>query len=100
MANPTFTCNQCGASLEYSGSGQTMICPYCQSIIQIPEEVWQPVETAKTTRQWTKYIILFLILTVGLPLCLTIVGSVFGLFGSILGILVAIGAAIFPFIHH
>jgi hypothetical protein len=86
-----FSCPHCGASLEYGGSGRTMQCPYCGTRLDVPEEFWRAVETAETASQWKKYIILFLILTVGLPTCLGLLGTVLGIGGGIL-------AAILPFV--
>lgn len=87
----TFSCPSCGGALEYNGSGRTVKCPYCGTVAHVPEALWQPVEQARTETQWKKWIILFLVLTVGLPTCL-------GLFGTMVGIGGGIFAAIIPFI--
>ena len=67
-----------------------MTCQYCGRVVQVPEELWRDVEQRQTVAQWKKYIVLFLVLTVGLPTCL-------GLFGALLGIGGSIFAAIIPF---
>ena len=87
----TFNCPSCGGTLEYDGSGRTVKCPYCGTVAQVPEGLWQPVEQAKTVTQWKKWIILFLVLTVGLPTCLGLLGTFVGIGGGIL-------AAIIPFV--
>lgn len=87
----TFSCPNCGATLEFSGTGRTMRCTYCGTVAQVPEALWQPVEEAKTASQAKKWLIIFLILTVGLPTCFAIVGTVLGVGGGIF-------AAIIPFI--
>jgi hypothetical protein len=91
--NDTFACPQCGASLQYSGGGQSMHCPYCGSNVQVPQELWRPAEEAKTALQWQKYVVWFLILTVGLPTCLGLLGTVLGVGGGVL-------AAVLPFVLH
>ncbi|MFH1183474.1 MAG: hypothetical protein V1755_00335 [Chloroflexota bacterium] len=87
----TFSCPSCGAALEHRGSGRTIRCPYCGTVAQVPESLWQPREQAESTRQWKKWIVVFLVLTVGLPTCLGVVGTVLGIGGSIF-------AAIIPFV--
>ncbi len=86
-----FNCPNCGATLDYSGVGRTMKCPYCGTLVQAPEQLWQPAEEARTVNQWKKYILIFLLITVGLPTCLGLVGTVVGIGGGIF-------AAIIPFI--
>lgn len=88
---PSFNCPNCGAALEYSGSGRMIQCPYCGTTVQVPEEMWEPVEQAQTVNQWKKYVIIFLIVTVGLPTCLGLLGTALGIGGSIF-------AAIIPFV--
>ena len=87
----TFSCPSCGGTLEYGGSGRTVKCPYCGTVAQVPEALWQPVEQAQTASQAKKWIILFLVVTVGLPTCFGILGTVVGVGGGIF-------AAIVPFI--
>jgi hypothetical protein len=68
-----------------------MKCQYCGSTVAVPEQLWQPAEEAQTVSQWKKYLIVFLIITVGIPTCLGLLGAVLGVGGSIF-------AAIIPFI--
>ena len=89
--SPTISCPSCGGALEYGGSGRTVKCPYCGTVAQVPEALWQPLVQAETASQVKKWIIIFLILTVGLPTCLGIAGAVLGVGGGIL-------AAILPFV--
>lgn len=45
-------CPSCGPTLEYAGAGRTMQRAYCCTIVQVPQELWQPVEAARTASQW------------------------------------------------
>ena len=94
----TFNCPNCGAAIEYSGTGRTMKCQYCSSVVQVPEELWRDEETKQTITQWKKYAVIFLILTVGLPLCLSLFGTFIGLLGAIIGLLAPIFALVISFI--
>ena len=87
----SFGCPSCGGSLEYSGIGRTMKCPYCGTVVQVPESLWQPVEQAHAADQWKKWLVIFLVVTVGLPTCFAILGTVVGVGGGIF-------AAIIPFV--
>ena len=100
----TFDCPNCGATLEYSGTEHTMKCSYCNNDAVVPEELWraaeatrQELELKQTQKKWLKYLWIFLAVTVGLPLCLTLVGTLFGIGGSIIGI---IAPFIFPKLLH
>jgi hypothetical protein len=68
-----------------------MKCPFCGTSLQVPEALWQPVEEAQAVGQWKKYLIIFLAVTVGLPTCLGLLGTVLGIGGGIF-------AAIIPFV--
>jgi hypothetical protein len=83
----TFSCPSCGATLEYDGKGRTAKCQFCGTVAQVPQEFWQSVERAQTMEQWKKWIVLFLVVTVVIPTCLGIVGTVLGIGGGILGAL-------------
>ena len=83
----TLSCPRCGASLEYHGTGRTMQCSYCATILDVPEEFWGAAEAAETARRWKRYVILFLVLTVGLPTCLGLLGTVLGIGGGILAVI-------------
>lgn len=87
----SFNCPNCGAAIEYTGVGRTMKCQYCGTVIQVPQELWEPVEQAQTASQWKKYLVIFLLITVVLPTCV-------GLLGTFLGVGASIFAAIIPFI--
>ena len=84
---PTFSCPSCGAGLEHAGKGRTAKCPYCGTVAQVPQDLWQPVEQAQATGHWKKWIAIFLLVTVVIPTCLGIVGTVLGIGGGILGAL-------------
>lgn len=87
---PTFSCPSCGGTLEFSGA-RTLKCPYCGTVVEVPEGLWQPVEQARSASQAKKWLIIFLVVTVGLPTCFGILGTVVGVGGGIF-------AAIVPFI--
>ena len=94
QANPpvqTFDCPSCGAGLEYSGFGRTVRCAYCANSVAVPEELWRPVENARSVRRWLVYLVIFLVLTVVLPTCI-------GLFGALLGVIIPIFTALLGFI--
>jgi hypothetical protein len=91
----TFSCPNCGGTLEYDGHGRTMKCAYCGTVAQVPEALWQPIEQAQSVQQWKKWIVIFLVLTVGLPTCLGLVGTLVGVGGAILGAIVPFVVSIF-----
>jgi len=66
-----------------------MKCQYCGTVVQVPEEFWREAEQAQTTNQWMKYILIFLAITVGLPTCLALFGTVFGIGSSIFAAILA-----------
>ena len=68
-----------------------MKCQYCGTTVEVPEAVWSAAEQAKTVDQWKMYIIIFLVVTVGIPTCLSLLGMALGIGGGIF-------AAIIPFI--
>lgn len=94
----TFTCSNCGANLQYDGTARTMKCSFCNGNAEVPEQLWQAAESAKqeveiqqTQKKWGKYLLIFLAITVGLPTCLglvgTLVATLLGFGGAIIGIL-------------
>jgi hypothetical protein len=93
----TFNCPNCGAAIEYSGRGRTMKCQYCSTVVQVPEGLWREEETRQTFTQWKKYVIIFLIITVGLPLCSSLFGTFVGILGAIVGLLAPIFAILIQF---
>ncbi len=92
----TFNCTSCGAVLEYTGGPEhTLRCQYCGTSAPVPEEFWREVEAKQTMSKWGKYLIIFLVITVGIPTCLGLVGTLLGIGGSIIGIIAAFLAQIF-----
>lgn len=87
----SFNCTNCGGALDYGGSGRTMKCPYCGTTVEVPEALWGEAEQVKTGNQWKTYIIIFLVVTVGIPTCLSLLGMALGIGGGIF-------AAIIPFV--
>jgi LSD1 subclass zinc finger protein len=87
----TFNCTGCGATLEYS-SGMERIkkCQYCGTSVPVPEEFWREAEAKKAMSKWGRYLTIFLVITVGIPTCLGIVGALLGIGGSIIGTIIAI----------
>ena len=102
----TFSCPNCGGTIEYTGQAaqtgvQTISCGYCGNLVAVPNELWQPVEAAKTAQtvnQWTKYLVVFIIIVFVVPTCLGLVGTLLGVGGSIIGIIVSILAPLLPFL--
>ena len=86
-----FECPSCGGTLEYGGHGRTSKCPYCGTVCQVPEVLWTSAEQSQATQQWQKWVVIFLVVTVVLPTCLGLIGTVLGIGGGLL-------AAIVPFI--
>jgi LSD1 subclass zinc finger protein len=91
----TFSCPSCGGTLEYTGEGRTVKCPYCGTVAQIPEALWQPAEQAQTTSQMKKWVIIFLVVTVVLPTCLGLIGTAVGIGGGLLAAIVPFVLAVF-----
>jgi hypothetical protein len=54
-------------------------------VAQVPQDLWQAAEQAQAMGQWKKWIAIFLVVTVVIPTCLGIVGTVLGIGGGILG---------------
>ena len=46
MAAQEFNCPNCGAPLDYPGTGATMRCPYCDTSVMVPAELRPPVVEA------------------------------------------------------
>ncbi|HEX2696216.1 MAG TPA: hypothetical protein VHM28_00815 [Anaerolineales bacterium] len=93
----TFNCPNCGAAIEYSGTGRTIKCQYCSTVVQVPEELWRDEEAKQAVIQWKKYVAIFLVLTVGLPTCLGFFGTFVGLLGAIVGMLAPVFALVIAF---
>ena len=89
-------CSSCGAELEYNGGSEhNLRCQYCGTSVPVPEEFWREAEEKQTISKWGKYLIIFLVVTVGVPTCLGLVGTLLGIGGSIFGIIVGFLAQIF-----
>lgn len=54
----------------------------------VPEELWRDAEVKQTLSKWGKYLIIFLIITVGIPTCLGFIGALLGIGGSFIGIII------------
>jgi hypothetical protein len=92
----TFNCPGYGAAQEYTGGqDRTMRCQYCGTTVPVLEELWREAEVKQTISKWGKYLIIFLVITVGITTCLGLVGTLLGIGGSIFGIIIAFLAQIF-----
>ncbi|MBI4732417.1 MAG: hypothetical protein HY781_09920 [Chloroflexi bacterium] len=92
----TFNCTSCGAPLEYTdGMEHAIRCQFCGNSVPVPEEFWREAEMKQTTKKWGKYLLIFLVVTVGIPTCLGLVGSLLGIGGSLIGIIVGFLAQVF-----
>ncbi|NUM49311.1 MAG: hypothetical protein HUU38_31810 [Anaerolineales bacterium] len=104
--SPTFSCPNCGGTLEYTGQAaqtgvQTISCGYCGNLVAVPNELWQPIEdakTAQTVNQWTKYLLIFIIVVFVVPTCLGVIGALLGIGGSIIAGIVGIFTSLLPFL--
>lgn len=81
-----FTCPHCGAAVEYNLAGRNAKCTYCGSVIPVPEALWQPAEHARAIGHWKTYMLVFLIITVVLPTCGSILAAALGVGGGILAV--------------
>jgi hypothetical protein len=64
-------------------------------VVQVPEALWRQVEETQTSKQWQKWIVIFLVVTVVLPTCLGLVGTLLGVGGGLLAAIVPFVLAIF-----
>jgi hypothetical protein len=95
----TFNCTGCGAVLEYNGGPEhTLRCQYCGTNVPVPEEFWREAELKQTINKWGKYLIIFLVITVGIPTCLGLIGSILGVWIGLIGTLLGIGGSFFGII--
>jgi hypothetical protein len=58
-------------------------------VAQVPESMWQPIERAQLAGQGRKWLIWFLILTIGLPTCLGLAGALVGVGGGLLAAIIS-----------
>jgi LSD1 subclass zinc finger protein len=88
-----FNCPSCGAMLEYKSGEATILCPYCNNSVVPPPEVRQAAdeqtisESVKNMAPWVKVFIIGTIIIIVVPSCI-------GIIGSLIGIVVGIGAPI------
>ncbi|MCX6037956.1 MAG: hypothetical protein NTW99_08715 [Chloroflexi bacterium] len=74
-----FNFTGCGAALEYTGGPEhTLRCQYCGISMPVPEEFWREAEVKQTMSKWGKYLIIFRVITIGIPTCLWLVGTLLG----------------------
>jgi hypothetical protein len=93
-----FNCPHCGAPVEYQGDQPTMVCPFCNSLVDVPPEVLQKVrETVEVNqaRKWSKWVLVGLVLIIVVPTCIGFGGTILGVMAGIFGAIIAILA---PFI--
>jgi LSD1 subclass zinc finger protein len=93
----SFDCTSCGAGLEYNGgSDHTIRCQYCGTNVPVPEGFWREAEEKQTVNKWGKYLIIFLVLVIGMPTCLGLVGTILGIGGSLIAIIAGFLAPFAP----
>jgi hypothetical protein len=96
MMKHIVNCTGCGAELEYLGEpGHMLRCQYCDINVPVPETFWQEAELKQTMNKWVKYLIIFLVITFGVPTCLGLIGTILGLWIGLLGALLDIGGPFF-----
>jgi LSD1 subclass zinc finger protein len=91
----TFECPSCGGTLDYADHRRSVKCPYCDTVALVPEALRQPVEQAQAASQWKRWIAVFLVVTVVLPTCLGLVGTVLGIGGGIFAVILPFLLSIF-----
>jgi hypothetical protein len=97
----SFSCPSCGGILEHSGHDAHISCPYCGNTLAVPTELWQPSQQAKTAEdvsRYARYLLIFIAIVVGVPTCLGLIGTLLGLGGAIVGVIVAVLAPLLPFL--
>ena len=86
----TFRCPNCGADIEYTGSGDlTVNCSYCGTVVPVPDHIKQAILDAKATQNAKnigKYVLIFCIIVFGLPACVGVCATLFGVAASIFGV--------------
>jgi predicted RNA-binding Zn-ribbon protein involved in translation (DUF1610 family) len=85
-----FNCPNCGASNEYSGEGDTVKCAYCGQDIHPPADMVNQAAVARFSSKAKVWIILFIVVVFVIPTCLTLGGTLLGIFGTIIGIIFGI----------
>jgi len=47
-----FQCSNCGGSLLVDGISRRETCRYCDTVVSIPDQLWQILHPAKTKKRW------------------------------------------------
>lgn len=55
VAGVTFSCPNCGGTLEPDGRARMIECPYCASGVGLPESVWLRLHPLRSARFWMLY---------------------------------------------
>ncbi len=88
----TFSCPNCGGSAEYTG-GPTARCQYCNNLVTAPPELRQEdlqQQATQTASKAGRYFLIFLLIVVGIPSCLGLIGTLIGVFFGIAGPILAV----------
>lgn len=91
----SMTCPHCGAALEITGPQATMRCAYCNNPVVVPEAVQQAdasIRASQSMSRTMRYLLIFLVLVIGVPTCVSLAGTVLGVLASVAGVLVGIAA--------
>jgi hypothetical protein len=94
----TLACPHCGGSLNADGSQPYVTCGYCGNQAPVPDALRQAhleQQTGQAVNRGVRYLIIFLVLVIGVPTCLGIVGS---LFAAIVGIAAPIISILITFL--
>jgi biopolymer transport protein ExbB/TolQ len=67
-------------------------------MVAVPEELWRDAENAKIVNKWTRIIMWFFAITIGVPTCVGLLGKIIGILATFLGIGGSIFTAYIPFI--
>ncbi len=91
----SFNSPHCAAAWEHAGTVRTLTRQYSAALLQAPVELCQETEQRQAAARWKKYIVIFLVLTVGLPIWLELFGAIVGIGGSIFAVMLPFMLRIF-----
>jgi DNA-directed RNA polymerase subunit RPC12/RpoP len=84
-----FNCPNCGALLDYVGNEANMRCPYCDSMVVVPEEVYragQEADVAQSMKKiapWVKVFLIVIIASIVIPTCIGIIATLIGIVAGV-----------------
>jgi uncharacterized paraquat-inducible protein A len=94
-------CPNCGAQVNFPEDATAAVCQYCGSQISSTGEVLPPEAAAPAQvkidwkNPYVRLVLLFLFVTIVLPTCVGMFGTLIGIFASIFGLIISLLAPIF-----